>query len=263
LGSKGERVRALQNRLEALGFEVGQVDGDFGMRTLSAVKAFQRSKGLTADGVVGPITWQKLGLDKAPPTPQGSTPLPLRPVSTRPAGSTSTPPPRTQVAPPPPPKASATTQVSAPKVLGTPRWLEIAQNEVGQHEIAGGNHNARIIAYHASTSLKAKQDEVAWCASFVNWCLTQAGLKGTNSAAAASWASWGSACNARYGAVAVIYNAKAANSSLSTSGNHVGFLVEETATHYKLLGGNQGDQVKVSSFPKSKWKLKGYRWPSS
>lgn len=235
LGSQGELVLVLQSRLETLGFELGQVDGDFGMKTLAAVKAFQRSKGLTADGIVGPQTSRALGLET-----QSSS------------GGTST----------PPPKTPTTSQAAPPNVLGTPKWLEIAQNEVGQKELSGSNHNSRIIAYHASTSLKAKQDEVAWCASFVNWCLTQAGIKGTNSAAAASWASWGSACNARYGAVAVIYNAKAANSSLSTSGNHVGFLVDETATHYKLLGGNQSDQVKVSSFPKSKWKLKAYRWPN-
>lgn len=146
---------------------------------------------------------------------------------------------------------------------GKPKWLEIAQAELGQKEIAGSQHNARIIAYHATTSLKATSDEVAWCSSFVNWCMAKAGLKGTGSAAAASWATWGTKSEARLGAVAVIYNAGAANSSLSTSGNHVGFLLEESTTHYVLLGGNQGDQVKVSSFPKSKWKLKAYRWPSA
>jgi len=61
----------------------------------------------------------------------------------------------------------------------------------------------------------------------------------------------------------VIYNAAAANSSLSRSGNHVGFLVEETSTHYALLGGNQSNSVKVTRFPKKKWRLKACRWPSA
>ncbi|QSQ25319.1 peptidoglycan-binding protein [Pyxidicoccus parkwayensis] len=61
-GAKGEPVRALQNRLNALGFNAGAADGSFGPKTEAAVKAFQKSRGLTADGVVGPKTWDKLGI---------------------------------------------------------------------------------------------------------------------------------------------------------------------------------------------------------
>jgi peptidoglycan hydrolase-like protein with peptidoglycan-binding domain len=70
LGARGEPVRALQNRLNALGFKAGGADGVFGNQTLSAVKAFQKARGLTADGVVGPKTWDKLGIKvQAPSTP--------------------------------------------------------------------------------------------------------------------------------------------------------------------------------------------------
>ena len=61
-GAKGEPVRALQNRLNQLGFNAGTADGSFGPKTTAAVKAFQQSRGLTADGVVGPKTWDKLGI---------------------------------------------------------------------------------------------------------------------------------------------------------------------------------------------------------
>jgi hypothetical protein len=40
----------------------------------------------------------------------------------------------------------------------------------------------------------------------------------------------------------------------------VAFYVSETATHIKVLGGNQSNQVKESNYPKSR--LIGYRWPS-
>ncbi|AEI63122.1 peptidoglycan-binding protein [Corallococcus macrosporus] len=62
-GARGEPVRALQQRLNQLGFSSGTADGVFGPKTLSAVKAFQQSRGLTADGIVGPKTWDKLGIN--------------------------------------------------------------------------------------------------------------------------------------------------------------------------------------------------------
>src|SRR5215213_7130954 len=52
-------VRPLQQLLRARGQAVG-VDGSFGPQTEAAVKAFQASKGLAADGIVGPQTWPKL-----------------------------------------------------------------------------------------------------------------------------------------------------------------------------------------------------------
>lgn len=61
-GAHGEPIRALQGRLRELGFDPGGVDGDFGPRTEAAVLAFQRSRGLFADGVVGPETWRHLGI---------------------------------------------------------------------------------------------------------------------------------------------------------------------------------------------------------
>lgn len=61
-GMKGEPVRALQSRLNQLGFNAGTADGDFGPKTTAAVKAFQKARGLAADGVVGPKTWDKLGI---------------------------------------------------------------------------------------------------------------------------------------------------------------------------------------------------------
>jgi hypothetical protein len=60
MGSKGDEVRKIQNRLKALEFYLGPVDGIFGGGTYAAVKAFQTSKGLGVDGVVGPETWKAL-----------------------------------------------------------------------------------------------------------------------------------------------------------------------------------------------------------
>ena len=56
LGSKGEKVREVQEALVRLGYDPGGTDGRFGDETRRAVKAFQADKGLEADGLAGPET---------------------------------------------------------------------------------------------------------------------------------------------------------------------------------------------------------------
>jgi len=58
-GSRGPAVEGLQRSLSSLGFTL-RADGDFGPLTAGQVRAFQRSKGLSADGVVGPQTLRAL-----------------------------------------------------------------------------------------------------------------------------------------------------------------------------------------------------------
>jgi hypothetical protein len=61
-GDIGEWVRLLQEALIANGVDPGAVDGDFGVLTERAVVEFQTSRGLEVDGVVGPMTWNALGV---------------------------------------------------------------------------------------------------------------------------------------------------------------------------------------------------------
>ena len=51
--SRGDDVRALQRKLNALGFDAGKEDGSFGARTDRAVREFQRNVGEDPDGIVG------------------------------------------------------------------------------------------------------------------------------------------------------------------------------------------------------------------
>ena len=59
-GATGTAVKTLQTNLKKLGFYTAYVDGSFGATTESAVKAFQRKYGLTADGVAGSATLRKI-----------------------------------------------------------------------------------------------------------------------------------------------------------------------------------------------------------
>jgi peptidoglycan hydrolase-like protein with peptidoglycan-binding domain len=79
-GSTGVAVRQLQQALTDLGYDPDPVDGRFGMKTESAVKAFQHDRRLTVDGIVGDFTW--LNIDEAdtsnPTIKRGSTGNPVR-----------------------------------------------------------------------------------------------------------------------------------------------------------------------------------------
>lgn len=59
-GSSGIAVKNLQLILNSRGYSCGTADGEFGAKTKSAVIAFQKAKGLGADGIVGAKTWTAL-----------------------------------------------------------------------------------------------------------------------------------------------------------------------------------------------------------
>lgn len=58
-GAKGNVTRLIQERLNSVGFNL-TTDGIFGENTKNAVKVFQKNRGLTQDGIVGPNTWEYL-----------------------------------------------------------------------------------------------------------------------------------------------------------------------------------------------------------
>ena len=61
-GSTGTAVRTIQTKLKNWGYYDGAVDGIYGSATTEAVKYFQKTNGLTVDGIVGPATLKALGM---------------------------------------------------------------------------------------------------------------------------------------------------------------------------------------------------------
>lgn len=141
-------------------------------------------------------------------------------------------------------------------------WLDIAKTQLGVKELSGSRNNPRIVDYHRTTIDSARwkngmPDSVDWCSSFVNWVVKKAGINGTNKGNARSWLSWGQRLNKPVpGCVVVFWR-----DSLSSWKGHVGFYVGEAGSHVKVLGGNQGNAVTISTYPKGR--ILGYRWPSN
>ncbi|MFI6416013.1 peptidoglycan-binding protein [Streptomyces sp. NPDC050842] len=123
-GSKGRAVRALQRQLGQEGHRI-VVDGVFGAGTGSAVRAVQRARGLSADGVAGPRTWAALLAGPRTPAPG------------RPSGD-----------------------VSALRK----RIVNTARGQIGVSEPSGCRAYLKDCA------------RTAWCAAFVSWTWRKAGV---------------------------------------------------------------------------------------
>lgn len=129
------------------------------------------------------------------------------------------------------------------------RALAVARAELalGVEEWPGkDSSNPRIVLYHRHTVGRDDPDAVAWCSSFVNYCVEEAGGRGTGSQWALTWKGWGQkADDPQVGDIAVFERR-----SPKGDGGHVGFWVGETDTHVRVLGGNQRQRVCEMSFPR-------------
>lgn len=121
MGSKGVQVTYLQKRLNELNYSVGTPDGIFGLKTKNAVISFQKSKGLTADGIVGAATAAKL-------FPKEEKPVETKPQPTPAPTPKPTPKPEpTPVPTPTPTPTPAPEPTPAPTPTPTPTPVPTAQ----------------------------------------------------------------------------------------------------------------------------------------
>ncbi|SFJ88407.1 TIGR02594 family protein [Sphingomonas sp. NFR04] len=131
----------------------------------------------------------------------------------------------------------------------TPYAVAQAELALGVKETPGRQDNPRIVLYHSTTKGGEAPDETAWCSSFVNYCVEKAGMQGTDSKWARSWhdSGWGHdvTSNPQPGDI-VVWSRK----SPSVDGGHVGFFVgQDGKDRIRVLGGNQGNRVCITSYP--------------
>jgi uncharacterized protein (TIGR02594 family) len=151
-----------------------------------------------------------------------------------------------------------------------PPWIRVVRREIGTHEIPGPQHNPRIMEYiRTCTNIQQTaaqrryveregEEGVEWCSAFVNWCLRQVNIVGTNHALASSWVNWGIPLTEPKQGAIVCFSWSGGNYI-----NHVAFC-DEINDQFQMLGGNQtglGGQVSAVAFSRSK--AKHYRWPGN
>lgn len=146
----------------------------------------------------------------------------------------------------------------APETREEPVWMRLARQWIGTKEIAGPQHNPKILTLWEYTKLHFTNDEIAWCAGFVGGILEMCGLRSTRSGMARSYAQsefFRKISKPVVGCIVVFWR----GSKTGTLG-HVGFYAgEDQYKNIMVLGGNQSDAVNIKPF--STDRVLGYYWP--
>ncbi len=225
LNDHGPEVRKLQLLLNSLVFprpKLG-IDGDFGLRTLEALLAFQRSHGLEPDGVAGPKTREALGLKAEPGViaKVSATVSPWLDIAVAELG------------------------VHEDSVQGahTARIVEYHQTTTLRATDDETPWCSSFVNWVMRQSGRAGTNS-ALARSWLNW-----GTAVTDPSPGAV-------------VVIKKTTPGTTRATGSTTGFHVGFYITKSQSYVRILGGNQSDQVKYSNFMLSAYEVKGYRVPN-
>lgn len=137
-----------------------------------------------------------------------------------------------------------------------PRAVREAVKYIGVREFVGEDHNPIIIDWGKEIlpylGIAYNSDETPWCGLFVGMCVNRAGFKPIHLCLRAKeWLKFGWARETpEIGNILVFNRAR---------GGHVGFYVGEDKYYYHVLGGNQGDAVKVARIEKKRLCENGIR----
>lgn len=206
------KIADIQEALKLRGFDPGPIDGAWGRKSIAALKSFQGVRGLTVDGVPGPLTLAAL---RASAPGQVLKPAPVgRPVWYQ----------------------------EAERLKGLRETPGTGNNAtiMGWAKRLGGSV-ARVFT----------ADSVAWCGLFVaNAIATTLPDEPLpeNPLGARNWGRWGRELSTpALGAVVVFWRG-----SRSSGLGHVGFYAGEDGDAVHVLGGNQSDAVTVARLSKSR-----------
>ncbi|TBG38504.1 TIGR02594 family protein [Rhizobium leguminosarum] len=140
-----------------------------------------------------------------------------------------------------------------------PIWMREARRQMGILEVPGPKSNPTILGWAKAlggwVASFYKDDDTPWCGLFAAHCIgltLPAEKLPTNYLSALAWADFGIECEPAIGAILAFRR---------DGGGHVGFYAGENADSYVVLGGNQGNSVKLSNVEKRR--CVGIRWPKT
>ena len=129
-----------------------------------------------------------------------------------------------------------------------------ALSQYGVREIVGEKDNPQVLRYFmVSGHSWVKNDELAWCSAYVNWCAREENYESTGKLNARSWLDVGlEVMTPEIGDVVILWR-----KSKTGPYGHVGFYINSLNSYVYILGGNQGNMVNISAYSESR--LLGYR----
>lgn len=139
--------------------------------------------------------------------------------------------------------------------------VAVSLSQTFVHDVLGTGNNPLILEYakelHAEypeedAYKNYNNDDVSWCSLFLNWVCLKIGVKGTHSLAARSWLKFGISVigEPQVGDIAVFWRV-APDSWQGHVAFYLNSVMRNNVKYIRTLGGNQGDQVKISEFPAS------------
>lgn len=228
----------IQRQLAAAGFDPGTIDGIRGPDTIAAIRAFQTENGLDVDGIVGLETSSALFAPAS--DDERSVWGEIIALIAR--------------------LLSGGDQAETP-IATLPPWLKNAYLDLGEAEIKGPRHNARIVEFWQAIGQPIFDDETPYCAAGVGCWLEEAGLASTRSGLARSY---GRAWGVKLSGPVVGAIATKGRTGSKTYG-HVTIVAGRTVDgRLACLGANQGDKVQISPYAATAFSGAddcGFFWP--
>lgn len=133
----------------------------------------------------------------------------------------------------------------------------LAEKFIGRKEIPGFMDDPMVMQWLRLDNTWPQHDEVPWCSAFANWICWLAGARRTRDLRARSWLQLDppvplDAASRGWHIVVLRNKLSDPGPDVIAHRGHVGFYHGHTADTVSLLGGNQGNQVRISRYPTDK-----------